>query len=72
MKSSRMCSVATVSLQLAVLNKFGGPFGPKKAGLGHKMRIFEREPPDLASPPRAAGGEFLADNLDLTRAPPRL
>ena len=30
----RMCSVATVSLRLAVLNGFRGRFGPKKAVLG--------------------------------------
>ena len=29
-------------------------------------------PPDLAPPPRDAIGEFLAQTLDLTRAPPRL
>ena len=42
MKSSRTCSVATVSLRLAVLTRFGGRFGPKKAVLGHKMRSFGR------------------------------
>ena len=71
-KSSRTCSVATVSLRLAVLTRFGGRFGPKKAVLGHKMRSFGRAPPDLAPPPRAATGEFLAENLDLARPPPRL
>ena len=71
-KSSRTWSVATVSLRLAVLTKFGGHFGPKKAVLGHKMRSFGRAPPDLAPPPRAATGEFLAQNLDLARPPPGL
>ena len=47
-------------------------FGPKKAVLGHKMRSFGRAPPDLAPPPRATTGEFLAGNLDLARAPPRV
>ena len=53
MKSSQTWSVATVSLRLAVLTRFGGRFGPKKAVLGHKMRSFGRAPPDLA--PRAPG-----------------
>ena len=71
-KSSRTWSVATVSLRLAVLTRFGGRFGPKKAVLGHKMRSFGRALPNLAPPPRAASGEFLAQNLDLARPPPRL
>ena len=71
-KSSRTWSVATVSLRLAVLTGFRGRFGPKKAVLGHKMRSFGRAPPDLAPPPRGATGEFLAENLDLARPPPRL
>ena len=71
-KSSRTRSVGTVSLRLAVLTGFWGRFGPKKAVLGHKMRSFGRAPPDLAPPPRAATGEFLAENLDLARPPPRL
>ena len=71
-KSSRTCNVGTVSLRLAVLIGFGGRFGPKKAVLGHKMRSFGRAPPDLAPPPLGATSEFLAQNLDLARAPPRL
>ena len=71
-KSSRTWAVATVSLRLAVLTGFWGRFGPKKAVLGHKMRSFGRALPDLAPTPRAATGEFLAQNLDLARAPPRL
>ena len=51
---------------------FRGRFGPKKAVLGHKMRSFGRAPPDVAPPPRGATGVFLAENLDLARAPPRL
>ena len=71
-KSSRTCSVATVSLRLAVLTGFSGRFGPKKAVFGPKLRRFGRAPPNLAPTPRAATGEFLAQNLDLARAPPRL
>ena len=71
-KSSRTCSVATVNLRLAVMTGFRGCFGPKKAVLGHKMRSFGRAPPDLAPPPRGATGEFLAQNLDLAKPPPRL
>ena len=71
-ESRRTCNVATVCLRLAVLAGFRGRFGPKKAVLGHKMRSFGRAPPDLAPLPRGATGEFLAQNLDLVRAPPRL
>ena len=71
-KSSRTWNVATVSLRLAVLTGFWGRFGPKKAVLGHKMRSFGRAPPNLAPTPRGASGEFLAQDLDLARAPPRL
>ena len=71
-KSSRTWSVATVSLGLVVWSGFRGCFGPKKAVLVHKMRSFGRAPPDLAPPPRAATGEFVAQNLDLPRPPPRL
>ena len=68
----RTWSVPTVSLRLSVLTGFWGCLGPKTAILGHKMRSFGRAPPDLAPPPRGAGGEFLAQNLDLARAPPSL
>ena len=44
----------------------------KRLFLGHKMRSFGRAPPDLAPPPRGAISEFLAQNLDLARPPPRL
>ena len=71
-KSSRTCSVATVSVRLGVSPRFGGYFGRKMAVFGPKLRRFGRAPPDLAPPPRAATGEFLAQNLDLARAPPRL
>ena len=42
------------------------------AVVGPKLRRFGRAPPDLAPPPRATTGEFLAQNLDLARPPPRL
>ena len=68
----RTCSVGTVCHRLPFWTEFHGPFGPKKAVLGYKMRIFGGAPPDLAPPPRGATGEFLAENLDLPRAPPGL
>ena len=71
-KLRRMCSVATVSLRFGVLPWFGGYFGRKMAVFGPKPRRFGRTPPDLAPPPRAATDEFLAQNLDLARTPPRL
>ena len=71
-KSSRTCSVATVSLCLGVSPGFGGYFGRKMAVFGPKLRRFGRAPPNLAPTPWAATGEFLAQNLDLARAPPRL
>ena len=67
-----MWSVGTLCLRLAVMTRFWGRFGPKKAVLGHTMRSFGRAPPDLAPPPRGATAEFLAINLDLARPPPRL
>ena len=69
-KSSNTWNVATVSLRLGVLS--GGCCGRKLAVFGPKLRRFGRAPPNLAPPPRAATGEFLAENLDLARAPPRL
>ena len=71
-KPRRACNVATGSLRLAVLTRFGGRFGPKKAVLGHKLRSFGRAPPNLAPPPRGATAEFLAIKLDLAWPPPRL
>ena len=71
-QSRRTWSIATVRLRLAALSGFRGCFGPKKAVLGHKIRSFGRAPPDLAPPPRGATSEFLAQNLDSARAPPRL
>ena len=62
----------SVGLCLAVWTVYWGRFGPKKAVLGHKMRSFGRTPPDVAPAPRAATGEFLAQNLDLARPPPML
>ena len=40
-KSSRTCSVPTVSLRLAVLNVFRGFFGPKMAVFGPKLHILK-------------------------------
>ena len=71
-KSSRTWSVATVSLRLGVLPGFWGYFGAKMAVFVPKLRRFGRAPPDLVPPPRAATGEFSAQNLDLARPPPRL
>ena len=42
------------------------------AVFGPKLRRFGMAPPDLAPPPRADTGEFLAQNLDLAKPPPRL
>ena len=71
-KSSRTWNVASVCLRWGVLAGSGGYFERKKAVFGPKLRRFGRAPPDLAPPPRGATGEFLAQNLDLARAPPRL
>ena len=65
-------SVAIVSVCLSILRGFRGRSGPKKAVLGHKMRIFGSAPPDLAPLPQGATAEFLGENSDLARAPPRL
>ena len=40
-KSSRTCSVPTVSLRLAVLNGFQGCFGPKMAVFGPKLQFLK-------------------------------
>ena len=40
-KSSRTCSVPTVSLPLAVLNGFWGFFGPKMAAFGPKVQFLK-------------------------------
>ena len=69
-KSSCTCSVATVFLRLGISPGFGGYFRRIMAVFGPKLRSFGRAPPDLAPPPRAATGEFLAQNLDLARPPP--
>ena len=71
-KSVRTWAVATVSLRLGISPEFWGYFGRKMAVFGPKLRRFGRAPPDLAPPPQAVTGEFLAQNLDLARAPPRL
>ena len=49
-----------------------GLFWAKMAVFGPKQRRFGRAPPELAPPPSAVTGEFLAQNLDLARPPPRL
>ena len=66
-KSSGTWGVAAVSLRLGVSPGFGGYFGRKMAIFGPKLRRFGRAPPDLAPPPRAAIGKFLAQNLDLAK-----
>ena len=71
-KSNRTSGVATVSPRLAVSPGFGGYFGRKMAVFFPKLRSFGRATPHLAPPPRAATGEFLAQNLDLARPSPRL
>ena len=71
-KSSRTWAAATISLGLGVSPGFEGYFGRKMATFGPKLRSFGRAPPELAPPPRAATSEFLAENLDLARPPPRL
>ena len=40
-KSSRTCSVRTISLRLAVLNVFRGFFGPKMAVFGPKLQFLK-------------------------------
>ena len=70
-KSSRTWGGATVSLSLGVLPGFWGYFGRKMAVFGPKLRRFGRAPLDLAPTPQAATGNFLAQNLDLARPPPR-
>ena len=49
-----------------------GLFWGKMAVFSPKLRRFGRAPPDLAPPAWAATGEFLAQNLDMARPPPRL
>ena len=71
-QSRHTWSVGTFCRRLPVLTEFRRRFGPKKAVLGHKMRSFAGAPPDLAPPPRGATGEFLAQNLNLARPPPKL
>ena len=68
MKSSCTCRVATGSLRLGVLPRFWGCLGGKMAVSGRKLRRFGRAPPDLAPPPWAATGEFLAQKLDNGKA----
>ena len=44
----------------------------KMAFFGPKLRRFGRAPANLSLTPRGATGEFLAQNLDLARPPPKL
>ena len=60
------------SSRLPSLEPLLGLFLAKNASFWPKTATFGRAPPDLAPPPRAATGEFLAQNSDLARAPPRL
>ena len=53
----------TIFLRWSVLPGFQGPFGPKKAVLGHKMGTFRKSPPHLVPPSRGAIGTFLAENF---------
>ena len=49
-----------------------GPFGAKKGCFGAQNAHFWEGSSRLGAPVRGATGEFLAQNLDLARAPPRL
>ena len=51
-KSSRTCSVPTVSLRLAVLNVFQGFFGPKMAIFGPKLQFLKLRSAACESRPR--------------------
>ena len=69
-KSSRMWSVPTVSLRLAVLNVFQGFFGPKMAVFGPKLQFLKLRSCHLRIPFPAATVEFLAQTLcDCTSHP---
>ena len=58
-KSSRMCSVPTVSLRLAVLNVFRGFFGPKMAVFGRKLQFLKRRSATCGSRSRPPPLSFL-------------
>ena len=49
-----------------------GPFWAKKGCFGAQNAQFWEGTSRLGAPPRGAIGEFLAQNLDLARSPPRL
>ena len=66
-KSSRMCSVPTISLHLGVSPGSGGYFGREMAVFGAKLRRFGRAPPNLAPKPQAATAEFLAQYLNFRK-----
>ena len=69
-KSSRMWSVPTVSLRLAVLNVFQGFFGPKMAVFGPTLQFLKLRSATCESRFLAATVEFLAQTLcDCTSHP---
>ena len=58
-KSSRTCSVPTVSLRLAVLNVFQGSFGPKMAVFGPKLQFLKLRSATCESRSRPPSLSFL-------------
>ena len=65
-KSSRTWSVPTVSLRLAILNRFQGFFGPKMAVFGPKLQLLKLR----SATPVSATIEFFAQTLcDCTSHP---
>ena len=71
-KSSRKWAIAIVHPRFSVSPRFWGYLGRRTAVFGPKLRRFGRAPPNLAPRPWAAISEFLAQNFDLARPPPRL
>ena len=58
-KSSRRCSVPTISLCLAVLNLFEGSFGPKMAIFGPKLQFLKLRSATCESRSRPPPSSFL-------------
>ena len=58
-KSSRTCSVPTVSLRLAVLNAFQRFFGPKMAVFGPKLQFLKLRSATCESRSRPPPSSFL-------------